>query len=318
VWRAGSRSQKRRRTAVQRTNKKYGDRDLNRISTENRRTDRSNRRMSWLWFSCLALLFLLPPVSFAQAHLWKYRPFRANDTDHSGGDHICDLRRDGNADGKPDRLGNYVTVAGTVIAGPSTFEPSGRLFWIREKRCGIPVCGGKEGLRLGDSVTAGGWVNLSGVTCSIPGIGLATICDVALANTDITLVSSGGSHQPVDVPPAEYARDPAGYAGNLVKLAPAAKVSRVIDLDGNQIAWASCGCGSLAVYLHSGTHCFVTQGRCYQITGIVTRLKLPFGSTMTRTWCVVPRSPSDISNVGCSTDCESTSWGHMKSEFSHR
>jgi len=93
------------------------------ISTTNHRwRDRSSRSMSWLWFSCLALLFLLPPVSFAQSHLWQYRPFRANDTDHSGGDHICDLRGDSNADGKPEKGGTTVRY-GTGDQSPLPIPP---------------------------------------------------------------------------------------------------------------------------------------------------------------------------------------------------
>ena len=98
--------------------------------------DRSTRGMLWLGSSLAILLVLLPLISFAQAHLWKYQSFRAFDTGHSGGDHICDLRRDSNGLGRPDRLGDYVTFSGTVIAEPSTYETGGWLFWVRQAGCG--------------------------------------------------------------------------------------------------------------------------------------------------------------------------------------
>ena len=206
------------------------------ISTTNHRwRDRSNRSMSWLWFSCLALLFLLPPVSFAQSHLWQYRPFRANDTDHSGGDHICDLRRDSNADGKPDRLGDYVTVLGSVIVEPSTFETGGRLFWIREDRCGIPVCGEPENLRLGDSVMVRGRVRLSSGGCLFPGAGPADLDDIVLAKGGTTVRYGTGDQSSLPIPPEDYAARPGDYGGNLVTLTQPVQVTQTLMAGGDCI-----------------------------------------------------------------------------------
>ena len=280
--------------------------------------DRSNMRMSWLWFSCLALLFLLPPVSFAQAHLWKYRPFRANDTDHSGGDHICDLRRDSNADGKPDRLGRYVTVSGTVIVEPSTFDTGQCLFWIREGGCGILVYGEHGNLRLGDSVTARGWLNLSNVTCFLPDVGLASLRDVALANGNVALMAGGCDYEPLEVPPRGYTNCPACYSGNIVTLTLPVKVSTVINVHGGEAAWVSCDNDSFVVYLDSDTGCSIVCGRCYLITGVVATMSLPAGLTTDAIWCVVPRCSADIVEANCSTGCRSTSWAALKNQFSNR
>lgn len=82
--------------------------------------DRSNVPSSLLRSSSSVLSLLFPRNSFAKAHSWKHRPFRATDTEHSGGDHICDLRRDGNGDGRPDRLGDCGSISKTAIAEPST------------------------------------------------------------------------------------------------------------------------------------------------------------------------------------------------------
>ena len=106
--------------------------DMREVLNIDDRGDRSRRAFSVIRSSCLVLLFLLPLNAFAQAHLLKQRPFRATDTALSGGDHICNLRRDTSENGRPERLGDYVRVCGTVIAEPSTFETGGWLFWISQ------------------------------------------------------------------------------------------------------------------------------------------------------------------------------------------
>ena len=288
---------------------------MNRIDAENIRRDRSSRRMSWLWFSCLALLLLLPPVSFAQAHLWKYRPFRANDTDHSGGDHICDLRRDSNADGKPDRLGDYITVSGTVIVEPSTFETGGQLFWIREGRCGILIYGDRENLRLGDSITVRGWVRRSDNSCFFSEPELAALDDVFLEPWRMTLLSSHGYCEPLRVSPEGYAACPGDFGGNLVSLIRPVRLAGIVSSEGNKFAWASHGQDSLFIYLDGDTRCSATCGQCYLVTGVVARIRVPLVSAMASVRCIIPRQPADFVEVGCSTDCKPTSWGQVKSKY---
>jgi hypothetical protein len=290
--------------------------NLNKASAEDRYGDRSSRRMSWLWFSCLALLLLLPHVSFAKTHLWKYRPFRANDTDHSGGDHICDLRRDSNADGKPDRLGDYVTVSGTVIVEPSTFETGGWLFWIRECGCGILVYGEQENLRVGDSVTVNGWVRLSDGNYFFPETGLATIGDITLENAGVTLVGVSRNVEPRRISPEDYALCAASWGGALVALSRPARVSCIMDAQGDRFAWVRCGRDSLIVYMDEDTACSLTKGRCYLLTGVVVRMLVPIGSTTLSIWSIAPRSPADIAEVGCSTNTVPTALGRLKSRFS--
>jgi hypothetical protein len=271
--------------------------------------------MSWLWFSCLALLFLLPPVSFAQSHLWQYRPFRANDTDHSGGDHICDLRRDSDADGKPDRLGDYVVVLGSVIVEPSTFEPDGRLFWIREGRCGIPVYGEPENLCLGDSVMVRGRLRLSGGEFIFPETGPADLSDVALRSSRAVKRCGTGGHGSLPVSPEAYEGRSACLAGNLVTLTRSVRVARTITVGGCTFAWAPCGRGSLVVYIDDDVHCPIAAGRCYLVTGVVIGISMPSCSLVSPRWCIAPRSSADVVEVGCSTANRSLSWGHMKIEY---
>jgi len=286
------------------------------ISTTNHRwRDRSSRSMSWLWFSCLALLFLLPPVSFAQSHLWQYRPFRANDTDHSGGDHICDLRGDSNADGKPDRLGDYVTVLGSVIVEPSTFETGGRLFWIREGRCGILVCGEPENLRLGDSVMVRGRVRLSGGGCLFPEAGPAGPYDIALAKGGTTVRYGTGDQSSLPIPPRDYAARPGDYGGNLVTLTRPVQVTRTLMAGGDEFAWAPCGGDSLIVYIDGNVSCPIVTGRCYMVTGVVMGIVMPSGSVTSSSWCIAPRAATDVVEVGCSAACRTLSWGHLKTEY---
>jgi hypothetical protein len=271
--------------------------------------------MSWLWFICLALLFLLPPVSFAKAHLWKYRPFRANDTDHSGGDHICDLRRDSSADGKPDRLGDYVTVSGSVIVEPSTFETGGWLFWMRERGCGILVYGEQEALRLGDSVTVRGWVRISNGGYFFPETGLATLGDVSLENGGVILHNSGGNHDALSVSPEEYAACPEDWAGNLITLSQPMGVSEIRRAGGDTFAWAHCGRDSTVLYLDGDTSCEILAGACYMVTGVVTRMLMPSGSPVSPAWCLAPRYQSDIAGTDCLTRYSALCWGRLKAEY---
>jgi hypothetical protein len=271
--------------------------------------------MSWLWFSCLALLFLLPPVSFAQTHLWQFRPFRANDTDHSGGDHICDLRRDSNADGKPDRLGSRVTVSGTVISEPSTFETEGRLFWIREGGCGILVYGEPESLRLGDSVVVTGWVRMPGCNCIWPEMGLATMGDVAIESKDVNLKVSDGDHEPTYVSSEGFVDSAAVWAGTLVRLNSPVEVTGVVSTREGDFAWARCGHDSFIVYVDVDTDCSVADGRCYLLTGVVASIRLTCGTGGSSAWCLVPRDPGDMIEAGCSSRLMSIRWGCLKSRY---
>jgi len=284
-------------------------------TTKHRCRDRSNRNMSWLWFSCLALLFLLPRVSFAQSHLWQYRPFRANDTDHSGGDHICDLRRDSNADGKPDRLGDYVTVWGSVIVEPSTFETGDRLFWIREGRCGILVHGAPEHLRLGDSVMVRGRVELPDDGYIFPETGLAGLGDITLERGGPTVLCGTGDQAPLPISPEEYAARPLDYGGNLVTLVRPLQVVRTSMAGGDEFAWASCGGDSLIVYVDRDACRPIVANRCYMVTGVVIGIVMPSGSVTHPSWCIAPRDPMDVVEVGCSAACRALSWGRLKTEY---
>jgi hypothetical protein len=288
---------------------------LKKIDTKNRWRDRLITGMSWLWFSCLALLALLPPVNLAEAHLWKSRPFRANDTDHSGGDHICDLRRDSNADGKPDRLDDYVSVSGTVIVEPSTYETGGWLFWIRHRGCGILVYGEPENLSLGDSVAVSGWVRISNGNYSFPETGLATLGDVTLESRRVWRIGGGGCPDPEIVPVVDLAACPARWGGNLIALGRSVRVTRVAPSGPDEVAWARCGTDSIVVYIDGDTGCRIAGGRCYHLAGVVARMMMPPGSATSQVWCLVPRCPGDIAEAACSTDLKPTAWGHLKSRY---
>jgi hypothetical protein len=283
--------------------------------TDNRCRGRSTGNMSWLWFSCLALLFLLPPVSFAQSHLWQYRPFRANDTDHSGGDHICDLRRDSDADGKPDRLGSFVSVSGCVIAEPFTFEPAGRLFWIREGGCGILVYGEPEDLRLGDSVIVRGRVRRSRGDLVCPETARTDPGDAVLRKYGAVVRCGTGEQNPLPVTPEDYGASPAGYAGNLIALTRPVKMARTFGVGGNVFGRASCGSDSLTVYIDDEVACPIAPGRCYLVAGVVMGIPMPREAGTPAPWCIAPRYPTDLVEVGCSSTTRPLSWGDIKMEY---
>ena len=273
--------------------------------------------MSWLRFSCLALLLLLPPNSFAQAHLWKYKPFRAFDTGHSGGDHICDLRRDSNADGKPDRLGDYVTVSGTVIAEPFTYETGGWLFWIRQSTCGLLVYGEEECLALGDSVEVRGWLRGTNGNCFFEETGLATSGDVAIENGGVWIIGESTDYRPITVSSSEFSRCPEAYGGNLVCVSGCYPTTCMLDRNGDLFLWLRSGCDSMPVYLDADTGCTIGPNRrgCYSITGIVTRMKNPPGFAPSPLWCIAPRHMEDIAVCGCHTGTLGVSWGSLKPCF---
>jgi hypothetical protein len=271
--------------------------------------------MSWLWFSCLALLFLLPPVSFAQSHLWQYRPFRANDTDHSGGDHICDLRRDSNADGKPERLGDYVTVFGSVIVEPSTFEAAGRLFWLRQDGCGILVCGEPEDLRLGDSVMVRGRLRLSRGEPLFQESGPINLGDIVLRKGGTAVPCGTGDGSSLAISPGEYADSPRDFGGNLLSFTEPVKVGRILRVGDDEFAWASHGGDSVVVYIDGDLPLPIMSGRCYMLTGVVIGIAATSCPAMFSSWCIAPRSRTDITEVGCSAARRALSWGHLKTEY---
>ena len=276
--------------------------------------DRPSISMSWLWFSCLALLFLLPPVSFAQSHLWQYRPFRANDTDHSGGDHICDLRRDSNADGKPDMLGEFVTVEGTVIVEPSTFESGGRLFWLREGRCGIPVYGEPQNLRLGDSVAVRGRVRFVTGDLLFPESAPADLGGIVLIEDGTAALCGTGDDSPLPVLPMDFAGQPAFYDGNLITLTRPVVVDRTLRMPAGSLAWVSSGGDSLVVYVNDACGPFM-PGRLYMVSGVVMGIAMSSEWATHPGWCVAPRNSIDVIEVGCSPACRSLSWGHLKTDY---
>jgi hypothetical protein len=275
--------------------------------------------MSWLGFSFLLLFLLFPPNSFAQAHLWKYTPFRASDTGHSGGDQICDLRRDSDGDGKPDRLGDYVTVSGTVIAEPSTYETGGWLFWIRGAGCGILVYGEQETLALGDSISVCGWLRCTNGNYFFPRTGMATLGDMAIENGGIALRGRSPNHHCIKVCPTEYSRHPDVYAGNLISLAGLSPIGGTVDPDGNAFMWFGTGCDSVLVYLDSDTGCSMDcdAGGCYSLTGVVTCMRIPPGFASSPSWCVAPRSMDDIVPGHSCTWISQTTWGILKAGFAH-
>lgn len=268
-------------------------------------------RFSWL------LVFLLLLNSFVQAHLWKHRPFRAIDTDHSGGDHICDLRRDLDGDGTPDRLGDCVSVSGTVIAEPSTYETGGWIFWIRDHSCGVMVYGEQEVFGLGDSIEVKGWVRLTNGNYLFEEGGLATLGDVAVENGGISRRGTNANCEPVVIEPARYCSNPRAYGGSL------------ITLDGLKVTPAACSCGgnhyfklfkggdTLVVYIDCDTGCptYLEPLSCLSVTGIVARMSVPSGFAPTPTWCLAPRCSDDIETFDCVTEASDMPWGRIKADF---
>ncbi len=267
--------------------------------------------------SGLVLLFLLFLNSFAQAHLTKLRPFRATDTDLSGGDHICDFRRDSNNDGRPDRLGDFVSTSGTIIAEPSTYETGGWLFWIRSDACGLLIYGEQESLELGDSVEVRGWLRYTNGNYFFPETGLATLGDVAIENAGVSRIKSDCNHDPLDVDPHEFAHDPEAFAGNLVRigfLEPGRRIYRQGEDAYVRLYYAS---DSLNLYIDADTGCDIDldPSRCFVVTGIVVRMKTPPQFAPSPAWCIAPRGDQDLIAIEQHSERQATSWGMLKILF---
>lgn len=287
------------------------------VLTSNITRDRSTRGMSWLGFSLALLLVLLPRISFAQTHLWKYQSFRAFDTGHSGGDHICDLRRDSDGLGRPDRLGDYVTILGSVIAEPSTYETGGWLFWVRQAGCGILVYGEQESLRLGDSVCVHGWLRLTNGNYFFPETGLATLGDVAIENAGVRVMCRTRSPLPHPVTTSALNRFPERYGGNLIRVPGLTRIGRRTDQGGDSFVWFRGARDSVLLYLDADTGCAFEPDDQVRIavTGILVRMDPPPDIAHSPTWCLAPRNPGDIVVQVSGTAIEEVSWSDVKTGF---
>ena len=278
--------------------------------------DWSGRYRLLLRFSLL-LLFLLLLHSFVQAHLWKHRPFRAIDTDHSGGDHICNLRRDNDGDGAPDRLGDCVSVSGTVIAEPSTYETGGWIFWIRQPGCGVMVYGEQETLLLCDSVRVRGWLRLTNADYFFPETGLATQGDIAVENGGVTLIGRSYDREPLAVTAARFCSDPAAYGGNLISLDHIIVTAAACSVGSDRYVNLRNGADTLVAYIDGDTGCQadIEAYTWLSMTGIVTRMKLPPGFAHSPAWCIAPRCDDDIVITNSHTTVSEMPWGKVKSCF---
>jgi len=270
-----------------------------------------------LWSSGLVLLSLLLLNSFAQAHLIKLRPFRATDTDRSGGDHICDIRRDSDHDGRPDRLGDFVSVTGTIIAEPSTYETGGWLFWIESGRCGILVYGEQESYELGDSVLVNGWLRYSNGNYFFPQTGLATLGDVAIENCGTRLIKGSCPHAPTDVLASDFCSHPESYGGRLIRigwLEPGGKICQAGDDLFVRLYHAT---DSVNLYLDGDIDFEIdlARPRCFIVTGIVVRMKTPADFAPSPSWCIAPRSGNDVVAFDNHSQDAQVAWGELKVMF---
>jgi hypothetical protein len=279
--------------------------------------DRFTRGMSWLGFSVAPLLLLLPLISFAQAHLMKFQSFRAFDTGHSGGDHICDLRRDSDGLGRPDRLGDYVTVSGSVIAEPSTYETNGWLFWIRHAGCGILIYGRRESLRLGDSIRVEGKLRLTDGGFPFPETDLATMGDVAIENAGVSLSGAAAPPSPLPVTAPMLSRCPECYGGNLIRVPGLTRVGHSANQGDDSFVWMRGFRDSVLLYFDADTGCVLEPGDQVRIavTGILIRMNTPGGIAPSPSWCLAPRSQGDILVQVRGTAAAGMSWGDVKQGF---
>jgi hypothetical protein len=288
------------------------------VLTINRTWDRSRAWTKVLRFAALLLLLALPLDSFAQAHLHKQRPFRATEDQRSGGDHICDLRSDSDGDGRPDRLGDYVCISGTVIAEPRTYEPDGALFWIRNRCCGMLVYGSAEPLRVGDSVTVDGRLRLAGRGYVFEASGMESIDGCGIKKVGLELRGIRPNTDPVPVTLQEYCENPAKYAGNLIRVRDIMYLWEAASNGRGRFFHAGDGFDSLIVYVDDDTHISMSPSAigCFAVTGILMRMHVPGVISGDPAWCLAPRFQDDLTRGDCSSRASSSTWGSIKAAFS--
>lgn len=288
------------------------------VLTINLTWDRSRAWTRRFRLAALLLLLALPLDSFAQAHLLRQRPFRATEDQRSGGDHICDLRSDSDGDGIPDRLGDYVCISGTVIAGPSTYEREGRLFWVRNRCCGMLVYGNAEPLRVGDSVTVDGHLRLAGRGDIFGKCGLEMIDGCGVKKVDLELRGIRPNVEPAHVTLRDCCLDPWRYIGNLIAISGIHFVSPAAQDGENSFFMAGDGRDSVLVYVDgdTGIEMGPPASACYTLTGIFMRVHAPASVSIGTAWCLAPRSQDDVAWSGCSSEASMTTWGEIKAIFS--
>ena len=235
----------------------------------------------------------------------------------SGGDHICDLRRDTDGDGKPERLGDYVRIRGIVIAGPSTYETGGWLFWLREGACGILVYGEPEVFALGDSVRVGGWLRRTNGNYFFPETGLATLGDLAVENAGASPVGYSRDTAPLAITASEFRHRPDAYGGNLIRIPGLRPVSTATDGNGDAFVRMACGSDSLLAYFDRDTGLAPDLDGlvCYDLAGIAARMRIPDGLGPSPQWCIAPRGAGDLARVECFTGQAATRWGAIKALY---
>lgn len=289
-------------------------RQLRDVLTINMTWDRSRAWTRVLRFAALLLLLALPLNSFAQAHLLRQRPFRATEDQRSGGDHICDLRSDSDGDGRPDRLGDYVCISGTVIAEPSTYEKEGRLFWIRNRSCGMLVYGSAEPLRVGDSVTVDGRLRLAGRGAVFETCGLEMVDGCGIKKVGLELKGIRPNADPVPVTLRNYCKNPSMYSGNLIKILGISYLYAAAWDGESYFLLAGDGRDSIVVYVDGDTGIDAGPGgsACYSIAGIVMKMHVPASVSSEPVWCLAPRWQNDVFRSDCSSNASQSTWGKIK------
>lgn len=293
-------------------------RAIRKVLTIQRKWDRSRACTTILRFAVLLLLLAFPLNSFAQAHLLTQRPFRATEDQRSGGDHICDLRSDSNGDGRPGRLGDYVCISGTVIAGPQTYKLEGSFFQIQNRRCGMLVCGGAEPLRVGDSVAVGGHLYRAGRGELSRNCRLQSVRGCAVGNASTELGGVIPETHPLPVALSDYCSNPAAYAGNLIEVYGISCISSPVADGENLFCWAGNGGDSLVLFIDGDTGIELSAADCrtHTITGITMRMHVPENISTAPRWCLAPRSKADVAAHDCSTAAAHTTLGAIKARFS--
>jgi hypothetical protein len=176
------------------------------------------------------------------------------------------------------------------------------------------IYGEQEDLALGDSVEVRGCLRLSNGNYFFPETGLATLGDVAIENVGVSLVSTGATVQPLVVSAADFCDDPPAYGGSLIEIRQLQPANSAPDGHGNIFVKLASGSDTAIAYFDADTHAAAVQTptECYDITGIVVRMKMPDGFAPSPSWCLAPRSPGDVLTGDCSTSVVRTTWGSIK------
>ena len=133
----------------------------------------------------------------------------------------------------------------------------------------------------------------------------------------VTVRGTSSNTAPVVVAADRFSSQPEACAGDLVSVAGLRLLSYISDDNGDAFVRMAAGDDSITIYLDRDTGLAADFGTktCYDLTGIVVRMRAPAGIGGGAAWCIAPRQASDIVATECFSGREPSTWGEVKTLF---